>query len=231
MQHKYRGMSVACGVLVFLMTVMLSGPAHAVAVTRMTIEEIGASGVGTSASSSGAGYFSLVPVPGDCSFGCRFFNSIGSPDGAIIMGVPQGNGAFVTNFEPTTGYPGYVNTQGGATVPPTGPVGDISASGVFTLSLSGWGMYADIFSPVYQLPQFPDAGTLTTSVQQISANQWYYTADWTHIITTAEYIDLSGNTATWHLEGIVTTVPLPAAIWLLGAGLFGLLGVAGRRSR
>ncbi len=34
-----------------------------------------------------------------------------------------------------------------------------------------------------------------------------------------------------HLSGFVKPVPIPAAVWLLGSGLIGLAGIAGRRGR
>lgn len=33
----------------------------------------------------------------------------------------------------------------------------------------------------------------------------------------------------WRLEGVMSTVPVPAAVWLLGSGLLGLIGVAARK--
>ena len=38
-----------------------------------------------------------------------------------------------------------------------------------------------------------------------------------------------GNEAHWRLEGVMTVVPVPAAVWLFGSGLLGLVGVARRR--
>lgn len=39
----------------------------------------------------------------------------------------------------------------------------------------------------------------------------------------------NGVTGYWHLEGAVSAVPVPTAVWLFGSGLLGLIGVA--RSR
>ena len=57
-----------------------------------------------------------------------------------------------------------------------------------------------------------------------------------HTITTAEDpggAGFSGWTAQWNLHGTVTphpsAIPVPAAVWLFGSGLMGLVGVARRR--
>ncbi|HEX9627931.1 MAG TPA: VPLPA-CTERM sorting domain-containing protein, partial [Acidiferrobacterales bacterium] len=38
-----------------------------------------------------------------------------------------------------------------------------------------------------------------------------------------------GFVGSWRLEGVMSTVPVPAAVWLLGSGLLGLVGVAARK--
>ena len=184
---------------------MLSNMAHASIIKSMTIEEIGVAsgGLGTSAVSNVGGEF--FAAGSSAAFG-----SAGSLDGAIIMGQAQGMNAFTPGFT-FFGAPALPHTSNGA------PTGSITGS-TLALDLSGWG--ARWVNLDFIL--FPDPGTLLTSVSQLDASHYYYTADWSHVITSAETPPFAGISTSWHLEGIAT-VPEPSTLWLLGASVLGLM--------
>ncbi len=56
-----------------------------------------------------------------------------------------------------------------------------------------------------------------------------YTLDYTAVVPQADPSNFGGVLYSLHLEGVVSSVPVPAAIWLFGSGLLGLVGVARRR--
>lgn len=178
--------------------------AHASIIQSMTIEEIGgvSGGLGTSAASNAGGEFFAAGVPADSGF-----VSAGSLDGAIIMGQTQGMNAFTPGFA-FFGTPAFPHTLNGA---PTGSI----TGGTMALDLSGWGT---LWSGI-EFVLFPDAGTLLTSVSQLDASHYYYTADWSHVMTSGPF---PGISTSWHLEGIAT-VPEPSTLWLLGASALGLI--------
>lgn len=183
---------------------LASAQSHASIIQSMTIEEIGVAsgGLGTSAVSNVGGEFFAAGIPADSGF-----VSAGSLDGAVIMGQTQGMNAFTPGFT-FFEAPAFPHTSNGA---PTGSI----TGGTMALDLSGWGAWWN--SAEFIL--FPDAGTLLTSVSQLDANHYYYTADWSHVMTSGPF---PGISTSWHLEGIAT-VPEPGTLWLLGASALGLM--------
>lgn len=68
----------------------------------------------------------------------------------------------------------------------------------------------------------------TGTVSNVSGNSFDYTLSWTSLIVGGAF---NGQTGTWTVSGTgtVSAVPVPAAAYLFGSGLIGLVGVARRR--
>jgi hypothetical protein len=113
----------------------------------------------------------------------------------------------------------------------TTPISVISSSGnTATLDFTGFGMtwngIADI-SIKGDPANFPDELGIATVVCGVDCG----IGD-TFILDYAahELPEIGGQFHTIHLEGIIVqTVPVPAAVWLFGSGLIGLMGVARHR--
>jgi hypothetical protein len=65
---------------------------------------------------------------------------------------------------------------------------------------------------------------------------WYSLGAWTDTVlgTTQYRTDQSSTvhssyTGSFEAHYLVSTVPLPSALWLFGSGLLGLIGIAGRK--
>jgi len=212
---KLIGMALGCCV---------SHMAHAANIESLLIGEIGllSGGLGSSAEQSGGGYLSAYTDFGP--LGSASFVSQGSTDGAILMGTAQGPGDFSAGFL-WQGSTAYATTLNGA------PSGSI-AHGTMSLDLSGFtGEWNGI-----SFSASPDSGTLATAVSHIGNGVYFYTADWTHLVTASDDVPALyyGITFGLHLEGIAVTnlaAPVPEAetyaMMLAGLGLVGL--VAHRR--
>jgi hypothetical protein len=198
--------------------------ALAAPVTSLSIGEIGllSGGLGSSAAQLGGGVFSAYYNLGLIGSGSTV--SQGSTDGAILMGTVQGPGAFSTGFL-WQGQTAYMTTLNGA------PSGSIS-NNTMTLDMSGFtGEWNGI-----SFNAAPDSGTLTTAVSLIGNGVYFYTADWTHLVTASDGVPALyyGFTFGLHLEGIAVTdlAPVPEAdtYAMMLAGL-GLVGWAAHRRR
>lgn len=136
--------------------------------------------------------------------------------------------AFSTNFVNT--YTAAAATQvgvpGGGPIP-TGTVGGanttIANGDVIAVNLSSY--FANWNGTDFNQGTANALGTVTSVV----GNAFAYTLDWTSLIAGGP--PFGGQVGTWHFAGTgtVAAVPLPAAVWLLGSGLIGMVGVARRR--
>ena len=210
-------------------------------IERLTIQEIGpwSSGLGTSSVTNTAGGATVYDASG-ALFGTTIpstWSSFAGTDDAVIMGTLQGNDAFTPSFT-LNGLPLDINTLRGA------PSGTITHNwgypGSF-MSLDLSGLSAEYSGFSFSIA--PDSDTLnlamsftTLNMLGISQQQFFYTADWTHVVKSGEVINLSTNTVVngldgllfvGHLEGVGVLSPVPEAetyaMMLAGLGLVGLM--------
>lgn len=214
--------------------------ANAVAVTGLTIRDVGSN------TANAAGAYSSVLDGNAGAFrfgGINLINYTGANifTGDVGTGTMLGGGAANPTGSFSTGFifssaPFVPFTFGG------GFVADVTAGAlsVSTVDFGGnFGGGASFFLP-------PDAGSLEVLWTQATGNATDFNVAfrWQHDITTADDPSLAFTTFTarWVLEGCVSTagnagaacgapavIPVPAAVWLFGSGLLGLVGVARRR--
>jgi hypothetical protein len=187
--------------------------AHAATVTSLTIA---------------GGEFSM----GDPSFTGSSAISAGD-QGAMVMGTYQGSNDGAANginalakFQ--FGYFGPVDTytqgatayavDGGAVENPAAPTGTTSGATI-NMDMGSWTAFWN--GNEFNQGNHNVSGTYDSGTGA-------YTLEWGSLISGGPF---DGNIGYWRLNGVATvsSVPVPAAAWLMGSGLLGLVGVARRR--
>lgn len=162
-------------------------------------------------------------------------------DGGLILGSTQDSTGGHLGL-PTTadtggidkGWDFFFNTGVHFT---TNPTNVLSASAnTATIDFSGWriswadtpvitlggGIQSDPGMPVYN--NGTGIATVTCGVDCDDGD--IYTLDYAAVVPANDPSGFGGVAYTLHLEGTIKVVPVPAAIWLLGSGLMGLVGIA-----
>jgi len=112
---------------------------------------------------------------------------------------------------------------------------DGTGDGIASLDFSGWtvtwnGIPAiNMGSGANSLANNPDGIAVLSCELDCSVGE-LFTLDYSATVPLGDPSNFGGVQYALHLEGVITTVPVPAAIWLFGSGLVGLL-VTARRKR
>jgi len=108
------------------------------------------------------------------------------------------------------------------------PANVISASGnTATVDFSGWRV---TWNGVPSIPMGSGAwngnenGVATMTCGIGCGDGDTYTLDYSATVPAGDVIGFGSVQYTFHLEGTISSIPVPAAIWLFGSGLIGLVG-------
>lgn len=123
----------------------------------------------------------------------------------------------------------------------TTPVTD---NGNNTLNLSGWrvtwnnvpaiNMGGGAWQPGNCAALGCSGWTFTDGTARFQWNGVYgstYILDYTAVVPAGDPSNFGGTYYYLHLEGIVQAVPIPAAVWLFGSGLFSLMGIVAYKKK
>ncbi len=166
-----------------------------------------------------------------------------APNQGITLGIAQptvgqSHTGLPTGTENTTidmAWGFFGNTGMHNTVTPVTVVSDDGAGNV-TLDFTGWRVDWNGIEDINMggdpanFPSDTGLATLTCAVDCSAGDT--YVLDYAAHVPLGDPSNFGGVPYTLHLEGTVSAVsavPVPAAVWLFGSGLLGLVGVARRR--
>jgi len=99
----------------------------------------------------------------------------------------------------------------------------IGTGDFWTLDMSGWGV---TWNGITNIPMIDQGSSISCEAGSSCSDSSSYTLDGTFHVAGAGFTTVG---YALHLEGHVSNIPVPAAAWLFGSGLLGLLGIARRK--
>ena len=113
---------------------------------------------------------------------------------------------------------------------------DGSVDGTVDLDFSGWRVFwnntnINMGGSTTTTPSWPDTGLATITCGSDCSVGDTYSLDYAAHVPDDGATDFGNVSYAFHIEGTIGTseIPVPAAVWLFGSGLLGLVGVARRR--
>ena len=156
------------------------------------------------------------------------WDGLGAAAGTGYSGITQST--MLTSFDffgtPTFGGTNPISYQSGeAHAAPTADISNcVGNTCTLSMDLSSWEVMWN-GNAFEQGPRPLNTGAFVPAVGTYDLATSAYSLTWNSQIKGGPF---NGVTGYWHLEG--TVVPVPAAVWLLGSGLLGLIGVARRKT-
>ena len=102
----------------------------------------------------------------------------------------------------------------------------LNSSPTVDISVGSINITFDISSPLDPVPSILTPFNYSVDIGQLSAGDWYLTP---LFFVDGEFDNSVFSTLPSFTVSAVPTVPVPAAAWLFGSGLLGLIGVARRK--
>lgn len=121
----------------------------------------------------------------------------------------------------------FGNTGMHETVFPITILSDDNAGNV-TLDFGGWWIeWLGVNVPLGGAEEFPeDTGIATMTCASSCENGDSYVLDYMAHVPSGNPSGFGGGLYALHLEGNISVIPIPAAAWLFGSGLLGLIGIS-----